>query len=390
MQTIRYLRRRLRFLTTTVGLLILTCGAPLRAWCGSKDLWIGNDNGYGIESFTPGQLKKSGTPTPLQLLTYPDTTGLAFDRSHNLWAVVDNDKVVRFTAAQVKNLKTDPGPTPSLMITRASTFVEIFGCNFDHQGNLWVVDAANNSIDEISKAQLAAGSGDITPAKVISSSDLEFPDFVTFDKAGNAWIDSEDDSKIAEFSASQLSSGGTKSAAVLISDDGSGTSLNAPGEIAFDKKGNLWVPNDGSNTVVEYAKNQLRATSDPTPTVKLSSAVFNGPWGAVFDSSGNLWVKNYIDAMIAKFTPKQLKATGAFPAGMPVSLPTLSSAERRSISSSQACSACGSAASSRLMISRSARRARERAGSLRASSSSFLRAVLITLPCIKSLSFGTP
>jgi hypothetical protein len=37
-----------------------------------------------------------------------------------------------------------------------------------------------------------------------------------------------------------------------------------------------------------------------------------------------------------------------FPAGTPVTLPPLSSAERRSISSSHACSACGSAGSPRL------------------------------------------
>jgi hypothetical protein len=78
-----------------------------------------------------------------------------------------------------------------------------------------------------------------------------------------------------------------------------------------------------------------------------------------------------------------------FPAEIPVTLPLLSPAERRFISSNHACSACGSTASSRLVMSRSASRARERAGSFNASSSIFLRAMLIALPCIKSSSFGT-
>jgi DNA-binding beta-propeller fold protein YncE len=117
---------------------------------------------------------------------------------------------------------------------------------------------------------------------------------------------------LAEFSASQLTSAGSKSATVLLSDDGSGTSLDSPGEIAFDHQGNLWVPNLGANTVMEYAKGQLTTSDSPAPMVKLSSAIFNGPYGAVFDSKGNLVVVNYFaDGTIAKFTAKQLKATGA-------------------------------------------------------------------------------
>ena len=97
----------------------------------------------------------------------------------------------------------------------------------------------------------------------------------------------------------------------MLSDDGSGTSLDEPGEIAFDQKGNLWVPNYGADTVVEYAKDQLTSSGNPAPTVKLSSAIFDEPLGAVFDSSGNLVVMNYYNGTIAKFTPKQLKASGA-------------------------------------------------------------------------------
>jgi len=85
MQTIRKLAGRGRFLAALIVLLLLTCGMmPFSAWCGSENLWIANVDGYGIESFTPGQLRKSGMPTPIQVTTYSDTAGLAFDKSHNL------------------------------------------------------------------------------------------------------------------------------------------------------------------------------------------------------------------------------------------------------------------------------------------------------------------
>ena len=295
-------------LTTAIALLVLTCGAPTRAWC--ANLWASFLENS-IETYTPGQLKTSGSPTPTELTTFDDETGLAFDKSHNLWAVINDDEVVRFTAAQLKKLKEDPSPTPGVIITSTSTFVDLNGCNFDRHGNLWTVDGETHTLEELSKAQLAAGSGDVTPAIVITSSDLGSPGFLTFDEAGNAWLDNQDLNTIVEFSASQLTSSGSKSASVVLSDDGSGTSISDPGEIAFDDKGNLWVPNFNSNNVVEYAKSQLTSSGDPAPTVKLSSAVFNGPFGAVFDSKGDLVTMNFTDGTIAKFAAKQIKASGS-------------------------------------------------------------------------------
>jgi hypothetical protein len=293
-----------RRVAAAIALLMLICAAPSQAWC--DNLWVSFDDGGAIDLYTRGQIKTSGTPTPTQLSTFSDASGLAFDKSHNLWAVVDNQEVVKFSAAQLKKLKHNPNPTPKVVITASSTFSYIIGCGFDSHGNLWVVDGEEDSIDEISKAQLAAGSADITPAKVISSGDLDFPNFVTFDKAGNAWVDSEEDGNIAEFSLSQLTSGGSQAAAVVLN-----TSLCDPGEIAFDKNGNLWIPGYCTTNVVEFAKSQLASSGSPTPTVTLTSAIFNGPWGAAFDSKGDLVIVNYGNGTISKFTPSQLGTSGA-------------------------------------------------------------------------------
>ncbi len=130
---------------------------------------------------------------------------------------------------------------------------------------------------------------------------------MTFDKAGNAWVDSKDGDQIAKFSAGELTSSGIKSADVLLSDDGGCTNLCSPGEIAFDQRGNLWVPNEDANTVVEYTKDQLTSSGKPAPAVTLSSAIFDAPWGAVFDTSGNLVVMNYSDGEIAKFTSQTVE-----------------------------------------------------------------------------------
>jgi hypothetical protein len=291
------------------ALLMLTCCIPARAWCAkaSENLWISSLD-TGIETYTAKQLKKSGMPTPTLLSTFDVVSGLAFDSSNNLWAVVNDDEVVEFTAAQLSDLATDPNPTPAVDITSA-TFVDLNGCNFDSQGNLWLVDGETHALEELSKAQLAAGSGEVTPAIVITSSDLGAPGFVTFDAEGNAWIDNEDFNTIVEFSVSQLSSSGDDAAAVVLSDDGSGA-LSDPGEIAFDKKGDLWVPNFNSNKVLKYAKTQLTSSGDPTPAVALSSTAFDGPFGAVFASNGDLVIMDFSDGTILEFTSNKLKKTG--------------------------------------------------------------------------------
>ena len=181
---------------------------------------------------------------------------------------------MEFTAAQVKNLKNDSMPTPNAIIT-SGAFSDIGGCNFDRQGNLWVVDFVNHSLNELSKAQLDAGSGNPTPAIVITSSDLAAASFVTFDKAGNAWTDGERRNRgiLNQPTVQRRHQDGQHRADRRRQQH----QPERAGEIAFDKKGNLWITNDGANTVVEYAKNQLSGSGSPEPKVKLSSAIFNGP-----------------------------------------------------------------------------------------------------------------
>jgi len=294
----------------SIALLMLICGTAANAWC--EDLWVAFDGGGSIVRYTSKQLQQGGTPTPTSLSTNPKASGLAFDKSNNLWAVTGNDAVVRFTARQIKDLKKNPSPIAGVIIASETDLQDIVGCKFDAKGNLWVVDAQLASLNEISKAQLNAGSNiHLTPAIVLTSPDLNHPNFLTFDKGGNAWVSSQDSSTLVEFTASQLAAGGSQPGNVIISDDGSLTSLSQPGEPVFDKHGNLWVPNLIAPSVVEFAKSQLTSTGSPAPKVKLTGAIFDGPWGAAFAGNGDLVIMNQFDGKILEFTPNQIKATGA-------------------------------------------------------------------------------
>lgn len=317
----------LRGLAAAVALLTLICGTASRAWCGGEDLWIGTSMSGGIEAFTGAQLKKSGKPTPIHL---DGAGGFAFDNTGNLWSIADGG-VVRFSASQLENLKNDPSPTPGVIIT-SSSLQEPIGCVFDPQGNIWILDVIGfeGSIQELSKTQLEAGSGSVTPVEVLTSSALSGGGgsgiHVAFDEAGNAWVSNPGlgltscpncVGLIFELSSSQLESGGEQTASVMLYDDGSGTSIARPEELAFDRNGNLWLANNESDTVVEFAKTQLTSSGNPVPMVKLSSHAFDGPDGLAFDAKGNLAVYSggsgpiIGDGTIARFTVKQLRSSGA-------------------------------------------------------------------------------
>lgn len=98
----------------------------------------------------------------------------------------------------------------------------------------------------------------------MSSSDLSGPVGIVFDKKGNIWVGDYVLNRIAMFTAAQLRAGGTQSATVILSDDGSG-SLDVPGAVTFDADGSLWVTNDddpvqGLGSVVKFTSDQLTET----------------------------------------------------------------------------------------------------------------------------------
>ena len=277
-----------------------------------RGLWVPNAIGNTIVEFTSGQRTANGSPVPTltntsSALGFP--SALVFDPAGNMWVTsARTPAVIEFTSKQLKALGATPDPTPAVTIT-SSVFADPLA-DFDRGGNLWVSDEVANEIYMFSRKQLKAG-GDLTPAVTITSPDLGGARNLAFDKKGNLWISNDTGDQIEEFSKKGLGKGGALTPAVILSDDGSG-SLNECKGIAFDRKGNLWVADLGSDTIVEFPASDLNATGNPTPAVTIGATAgsLDGPLGIGFDKQGNLWVSNFEGSTLVEFSPGQIAASG--------------------------------------------------------------------------------
>jgi len=99
-------------------------------------------------------------------------------------------------------------------------------------------------------------------------------------------------------------------------------SLNAPGAVAFDSAGNLWVSDTGNHRILRFNAAVLNApnpsadivlgqrdfvSGNPNAggtgvTAGVTAAGFNNPVGLAFDQQGSLYVADFFNTRVLKFT----------------------------------------------------------------------------------------
>lgn len=85
-----------------------------------------------------------------------------------------------------------------------------------------------------------------------------------------------------------------------------GGGLSGPIDLAFDISGNLWVANNGANSITEL--NSAGAVQSGSP---FSGGGMSIPTGIAIDASGNIWVGSGNSNTIAEYNP----TTQTFPSG---------------------------------------------------------------------------
>jgi hypothetical protein len=116
-----------------------------------------------------------------------------------------------------------------------------------------------------------------------------------------------------EFTARPIQGRWQSEGQAILTDDSSGSSLNNPGEPAFDLGGDLRVANCLGKTMVEYKKKELAVSDSSPPKANLTSidGSLGGPWAAAFDAR-TLWINNFNrPENIIQDSASQLKKSGA-------------------------------------------------------------------------------
>ena len=149
---------------------------------------------------------------------------------------------------------------------------------------------------------------------------MQDPNGIAFDRAGNLWVAARMDSRVWRYDAAQLDSGSISAPAfkrgALASDDPMNTSLQVPGWLAFDARGDLWANDFAGNTFYRMGASSLRGTGtmDIQPQVRITLAVLALLEGFAFDEEGGLWSAGAM-GMIVRLAPVQLDVSSS--AGSP-------------------------------------------------------------------------
>jgi streptogramin lyase len=280
---------------------------------GSGALWMANAGGFGALGFTASQLHSSASPTPTYSLTEsgtPDPRGVAVDPSGDVWMTnFATNMIVKYTPAQ---LTAGGTPTPAVTLSGGSFNVPA-GLAFDAQGDLWVANQGDGEIDEFTPSQLAA-TGTATPNYVLYvPGSNPGPTALAFDAQGNLWVANFNASTIDEFTPSQLATPCRPPPNITISSASSTYgSLRAPGAIAFDAAGTLWVSNvdNAPGTIIGYSSSQLTASGSPAQAITITVPGATG-YGLAFDNSGQLWTTDPVNNLLESFTASQLATSGS-------------------------------------------------------------------------------
>ena len=250
-----------------------------------------------------GQTSASAAPVYLGVaaatassLDFP--TGVVTDSQGNVW-VVDNDdsRVLEYAP---ENGTFSDGQAAAVVIGQAtaeSTGVgATYGCN------------------------RASGGVPLDP----TANTLCYPSAATFDSLGNLWV-ADGNNRILEY-VPPFSTGMSASLVlgesdfVTASGGTTASTLYGTWAVAFDANGNLWVPDNGNNRVLEYvppfssgmsASLVLGQANFTTALAGSTESTFSGPTGLAFDSSGQLIVADSGNNRTLIFAPPFTTAMNA-------------------------------------------------------------------------------
>jgi sugar lactone lactonase YvrE len=242
--------------------------------------------GNGIDSLANG----NGTAAAFN---FP--AGIAIDSKGNFYvADTGNDLIRLITSSGVVSTIAGGGPIGVTNGTgAAASFNSPVGVAVDASGNIYVADAGNNLVREITPAGLVttlAGSGAPSFANGTgTAASFNFPSGVAVDASGNVYVADMQNRlvrKITPAGVVTTFAGATGGASI---------NFKAPAGIAVDASGNVYVADEGTNLISKITAAGVASTLAGSGSMGFTNGVgtaasFNFPTGVAVDSKGNVYV----------------------------------------------------------------------------------------------------
>jgi len=272
-------------------------------------LWVANNSNPTIPELASNQLRSSGRPVPAETLAtkVSSPAGLALDPDGNMWESSNESDTILMYSLAARNAGGGAAPS-TVLVSTALDIAQMIA--FDPNGNLWVANYFGSNLLEFTAGQLANGGTQTPYATISGGAILGNPVALAFDGNGNAWVSDGFKKHIVKYSAAQLAVAGASTPTPIDTVGEYSGTLSGTVGLAFDPNGNLWVANNGSNTVVEYTPAQLAAEGSPTPNAIITLPAGATPFGIAFDKRGTLWVSSRYNGVMYGLTSAQL-TTGA-------------------------------------------------------------------------------
>lgn len=268
-----------------------------------------------------GTMGYSGDGGPATSAEIAQPYGVALDSAGNLYIADSGNNRIRMVSTATGIITTvagtgnfqysgDGGPATSAEIAEPN------GVTLDGAGNLYIADTGNNVIRKVSATTgiitTVAGngtSGYSGDGGLATSAELNQPYSLAVDSAGDLYIADTQNNLVREVKAATgiiTTVAGNGPATGYSGDGGPATSaaLDAPGSVAFDSAGNMYIADTVNNRIREVS-----AATDIITTVvgngvgagiggggssgdggPATSAELNQPGGIALDGSGNLYI----------------------------------------------------------------------------------------------------
>jgi hypothetical protein len=244
--------------------------------------------------------------------------GVAVDGAGNVYvADSDNQDIRKITpAGVVTTLAGSPGPQGSADGEGAAAqFSYPRGVAVDSSGNVYVADANNDTIREITPAGVVAtlagtagqpGSADGTGAAAL----FNYPTGVTVDGSGNVYVADTNNQTIREITPAGVVTTLAGAAGQGGNSDGTaGTArFSSPRGVAADGSGNVYVADSGADTIREITQSGV-VTTVAGSSYQLGSldgngnaARFSSPQSVAVFGSGNVYVADRNNNTIREVT----------------------------------------------------------------------------------------